>query len=156
MTRGTDPLRDEALDPAALAELLEAVAPIAPPAALRVRVLGRVKSTSALTEFLTVRAEEAGWKTLAPGIEVKLLVFDEAAGTKSFLLRAQPGVSMPGHDHSTYEECLVLQGQFRMGDLVLNAGDYHRAPAGRRHPEASTDTGVLVYLRAHINDYPGV
>jgi len=82
--------------------------------------------------FTTVQLAQ-GWRELIPGIEFKRLCVDEQAGTKSFLLRARAGMSLPEHTHQGYEECLVLEGEFSMGDLTLHAGDYHAAAAGTTH-----------------------
>ncbi len=156
MTNHRDHPTDPALDAAVLDALLESVAPIAPPAPLREKVLARVREQHSANGLATVRAADAGWKTVAPGIEYKLLLIDPHSGTKSFLLRATAGASLPAHSHSGVEECLVLEGEFSMGDLVLRAGDFHCAAAHARHGEARTEKGVLVYLRAHIDDYPYV
>lgn len=143
------------IDPGVLDELLTAIAPLAPPATLRARVLERVRARAVMPDGLPIRSE-AAWRPLAPGVEMKILMIDERAHMKSFLLRAQPGANMPGHGHSDYEECLILDGEFTMGDTTLRAGDYLVGVPGRPHPEAHTRTGVLVYLRASLDDYPGV
>ena len=143
------------IDPSVIDELLTAIAPVAPPATLRARVLERVRAATLIPDGAPIRSDQA-WKTLMPGIEIKILMIDERAHTKSFLLRAQPGASLPGHAHSDYEECLVLDGEFTMGDTTLCAGDFLLGTPGRPHPEAHTRTGVLVYLRASLDDYPGV
>lgn len=143
---------DDAAIPAPLdTALLEEVAPVAPPAGLRARVLAR----TAVADFRTLRETE-GWRAMAPGVEFKLLGWDERTDRKSFLLRAKPGIALPAHAHAADEECLVLEGEFSMGDLTLRAGDYHFAPRGSRHPDAVTRTGVLVQLRSCLRDYPTV
>lgn len=143
------------IDPDVLNELLAGIAPVAPPATLRARVLERVRATALIPDGAPIRSDQA-WKTLMPGIEIKILMIDERARTKSFLLRAQPGASLPGHAHSGYEECLVLDGEFTMGDTTLRAGDFLLGVPDRPHPEAHTRTGALVYLRASLDDYPDV
>lgn len=155
MTHHSHDPADEAMDPAVLDRLLEAIAPEAPPPGLRAKVLGRVRAHAQTPAFTTVDSE-SGWRQLMPGVTYKMLVFDTVAGTKSFLLRAQAGIRMPSHDHHGYEECLVIAGEFCFGELRLRAGDFHGAPAGTKHPEAHTTTGVTVYLRASIEDYPGI
>ena len=85
---------------------------------------------------------------------MKTLYYDEAQGMVSFLLRAQPGACMPAHRHHAVEECLVLQGEFRLGEKLLRAGDFELGRPGEEHPEATTHTGVLVYLRGAAEDYP--
>lgn len=144
---------DDALDPAVLAELLGAVAPEAPAPSLRAKVLERARALTRLREHV-VRVTEGGWKPVVPGIEVKTLFYDAAGGTVSFLLRAQPGASLPAHGHRAYEECLVLEGELTMGDLTLRAGDFQAGYPGEEHPVSSTRTGVLVYLRGSVEDYP--
>ncbi len=149
------PMDDDTIDPAVLAALLEAVPPETPPAHLRARVLERARGARALPDFITIRAHEP-WQRLAPGIEYKMLVYDEQADSKSFLLRVAAGVRLPAHSHSDFEECLVLEGEFQLGDLKLRAGDFHAAAVHSSHDEAYTATGTLVYLRAALADYPGV
>jgi anti-sigma factor ChrR (cupin superfamily) len=133
--------------------LFASVKGVTPPVGLRAKVLERAHGQTGGKDLLTVRAKEGEWKSLAPGVEVKLLYIDEAAKTKSFLLRAEAGAEMPGHQHIGIEECLVLEGEFSLGDITLHAGDYHLAHAGAIHGPASTPTGTLVYLRAHIDQY---
>jgi hypothetical protein len=152
MTRSPNPA-DETLDPAVLERLLEAVAPETPPAGLRDKVFGRVRTATTMTAH-TLRAAGGAWKPVVPGIEVKTLFYDTEARTVSFLLRAQPGASLPAHGHRAYEECLVLEGEFTMGDLTLRAGDFQAGHPGEAHPVATTRTGVLVYLRGAADDYP--
>lgn len=144
--------QDDTIDTAVCDHLLMAQTPLAPPAELRAKVLARVHAQSAPTTLPL----DWGWKTLAPGIEVKLLLRDTQAGSKSFLLRAAPGMSLPAHEHHEMEECLVLEGEFSVNGVTLRAGDYQCAPKGSRHGISSTRTGVLVYLRAGLADYPGV
>ena len=63
---------------------------------------------------------------------------------------------MPEHNHRAFEECLVLEGDFMLGDIKLSAGDFHCAAKSALHGETYTERGVTVYLRANIDDYPGV
>lgn len=155
MSRRTSGQEKEIIAAAVMDELLQSITPIAPPPGLRGKILDRIKSQTAQQGVSTTRHIE-GWKTLAPGIEVKLLCVDLLANTKSFLIRAAAGVSMPGHGHQGDEECLVLEGEFSMGDLTLRAGDFHHASKGVIHPESTTRTGVLVHIRSHSQDYPGI
>jgi anti-sigma factor ChrR (cupin superfamily) len=63
---------------------------------------------------------------------------------------------MPAHGHHGYEECLVLQGDFYIGDLHLKTGDFHCATQGAEHGESRTDTGVVVFLKSSVHDYPEI
>lgn len=155
MTRFFDEQPDESVKRELDETLLEFASPISPPPHLRAKVMERIRQHTSGDKFITVRKHQ-GWRLLIPGVEVKVLLVDESAGTKSFLLRAQPGVALPSHGHHGDEECQVLEGSFSFGDVTLHAGDYHLARKGASHPISTTQTGVLVYLRASIHDYPGV
>jgi anti-sigma factor ChrR (cupin superfamily) len=144
---------DKTLDAELLALLVEAIEPAAPPADLRARVLEQVRTASALLTA-TSRVKDGPWKTIAPGIDVKTLRYDSGSDLVSFLLRVQPGGTMPAHSHRAIEECLVLEGDFTMGGVTLRAGDFQLGHPGEEHPEASTRSGVLVYLRGSADDYP--
>lgn len=145
--------RDDTLPPDVMSELLTGMAPVQPPPSLRARVLQSIAQTPQITATVTVRDRE-GWCELAPGIRYKMLFADPAANCKSFLLQADAGVTMPPHGHSGFEECLVLEGSFSMGDITLHAGDFHAVGKDTVHDTASTTTGVLVYIRAAMTDYP--
>jgi len=149
-------INETVIDPEIESEILEAISPVQPPAQLRAKVLDRIAATRRPdSDLMTIRDKES-WKEMAPGIEFKLLTVDQQAHTKSFLLRAQSGSCMPAHDHHGHEECLVLEGTFNIGELTLVAGDFHCAKNGTSHEHSSTDTGVVVFLKASIEDYPEV
>ncbi|MCB1920575.1 MAG: cupin domain-containing protein [Candidatus Competibacteraceae bacterium] len=99
---------------------------------------------------ITVRAQEGEWRILAPGVEIKLLLIDQAAGFQSFLLRLAPGCQIPAHDHRSLEECLLLEGDMIIGDRHYAVGDYHAALPGSRHPPLSTHAGGVVFLRSEL------
>lgn len=145
---------DDTLSPDVRDALLESIAPVTPPATLRAKVLARVQAGSAA--YVTVRGGVSGWRELAPGIEYKMLLWDTPNQSKSFLLRVAGGTRMPEHNHRAFEECLVLEGDFMLGDIKLSAGDFHCAAKSALHGETYTERGVTVYLRANIDDYPGV
>lgn len=100
-----------------------------------------------------VRASEQGWSaTPYPGVTSKLLYYDRSTHMFTSLLRMQPGASYPPHRHSACEQCLVIEGEVRFGDLVLHAGDYERAEAGSGHGLIESDTGCLLLLVASSRD----
>lgn len=146
---------DTVLDSDIVDELLNSVTPLSPPPGLRMKVLARALGPNVLSDSFTVR-QDAPWRDLRPGIQFKLLAFDTVAATKSFLLRADAGARLPAHSHTATEECLVLAGEFNIGDLRLCAGDFHCMGGGTAHKEAFTANGVTVYIRASSHDYPGI
>jgi anti-sigma factor ChrR (cupin superfamily) len=95
-----------------------------------------------------VRAGEGKWEPLVPGIERKTLWHDRENGRITFLIRAQPGAEFPAHQHDDDEEAYVLSGDLAFDDLVLNAGDYHLARPGVRHPVGRTKGGCMLLVTA--------
>jgi anti-sigma factor ChrR (cupin superfamily) len=96
----------------------------------------------------TVRAFEGRWEQLCPGIERKTLWHDREKGRVTFLIRAQPGAQFPAHHHDDDEEAYVLSGDLSFDDLELNAGDYHLARPGVRHPVGRSKGGCMLLVTA--------
>lgn len=92
---------------------------------------------------LTVRDADAGWPDYAPGIRRRVLW--QRDGQAALLYHAEPGASVPNHVHGHDEECLMVQGELFLDDLLLQTGDYQLAPAGTGHRLTQTDTGVVIY-----------
>jgi quercetin dioxygenase-like cupin family protein len=99
---------------------------------------------------VTVRAHEGQWRLLAPGLEIKLLLVDRDAGSQSFLLRLAPGCHLPAHDHHSAEECLLLEGDMRIGEHSYTTGDFHVALPGSQHPAITTRNGGVVFIRSQL------
>lgn len=91
----------------------------------------------------TVRDAEAGWPDYAPGIRRRVLW--QRDGQAALLYHAEPGASVPDHTHGHDEECLMVQGELFLDDLLLQTGDYQLARAGTGHRLTQTDTGVVIY-----------
>ncbi|MBG9390693.1 cupin domain-containing protein [Caenimonas aquaedulcis] len=101
--------------------------------------------------YRTVRASDReGWQKVCPGLERKVLW--DSQGARSVMLRVAPGTTVPAHVHGMDEECVVLQGTIRIGELELHAGDYHVGRRGTSHELAATDTGAVVYLRGAMDE----
>jgi len=83
---------------------------------------------------------------MAPGVTMKPLSQDRASGRRTMLVRLTPGATFRPHGHDLDEECLVLEGELRFGDLILRAGDFHLARKGHHHPLASSPSGCLLYI----------
>jgi hypothetical protein len=101
------------------------------------------------TDPLTVRDAEAGWPDFAPGIQRRVLW--HYAGQAAMLYLAQPGAQVPQHQHGHDEECLMVQGELFLDDLLLQTGDYQLAPAGTGHRITETDTGVVIYAHGDLD-----
>jgi quercetin dioxygenase-like cupin family protein len=97
----------------------------------------------------TVLDHDAGWPDFAPGIQRRVLW--QRAGQAAMLYYAQPGASVPLHTHGHDEECLMVQGELFLDDVLLEAGDYQLAPAGTGHHTTATDTGVVIYAHGDLD-----
>ena len=96
----------------------------------------------------TVRDAEAGWPDFAPGIQRRVLW--QRDGQAALLYFAEPGAAVPQHSHGHDEECLMVQGELFLDDLLLQAGDYQLAPSGSGHRITQTDTGVVIYAHGDL------
>lgn len=96
-----------------------------------------------------VRDAEAGWPEFAPGIRRRVLW--TADGQASLLYQTDPGASVPVHRHGHDEECLMVEGELFLDDLLLQQGDYQLAPAGTGHRITETDTGVILYAHGDLD-----
>lgn len=137
-----------------LAGLASAVRPAQLTPIQRTRMLERLRSRVAtpLPEGMsTLRGADAEWIALNPLVQIKVLRVDAAAGNQTVLIRAARGAVLPRHRHSRDEEFIVLEGECRIGTLLLEAGDAHFTAAGSWHDDVTTDTGVLVLVRG---EYP--
>ena len=99
-------------------------------------------------EAITVFDAEAGWPELVPGIRRRVLW--QRGGQAALLYHADAGAHLPRHTHGHDEECLMLQGDLFLDDVLLRPGDYQLAPAGSSHELTETDTGVVIYAHADL------
>jgi quercetin dioxygenase-like cupin family protein len=97
----------------------------------------------------TVRDEQAGWPDFVPGIQRRVMWQQD--GAASMLYLAQPGANIPLHSHGHDEECLMVQGELYLDDVLLMPGDYQLAPSGTRHHTTHTPTGVVLYAHGDAN-----
>ncbi|TDP63971.1 cupin domain-containing protein [Roseateles toxinivorans] len=98
---------------------------------------------------LTVRDAEAGWPEFVPGIRRRVLW--QRDGQAALLYFAEAGAQVPHHRHGHDEECLMVQGELFLDDILLQTGDYQLAPAGSGHTLTETDTGVVIYAHGDLD-----
>ena len=114
-------------------------------ATLRERLHRRIEAAQGLT---TIQADEGEWMKFSPKVMIKVLRRD--TDTQTYLLRLEPGAAILPHVHGHDEECIVLEGEVRIGEVVARQGAYHLAPAGVPHEPITTETGALLFLRGAI------
>jgi len=70
--------------------------------------------------------------------------FRKETGVGSYLMRMQPGAETIAHDHSGYEEFVVLEGELIDSDgAVFKTGDFVSFAPGTRH-SSRTETGCVL------------
>ncbi|MBB5204568.1 hypothetical protein HNQ51_001882 [Inhella inkyongensis] len=95
-----------------------------------------------------VQAPQA-WQPLRPGVEICPLHAEGQA--ISLLARLDSGGRVPAHPHGVDEECLMVEGELFLGDLLLREGEYQFAPAGSQHGELFADAPCLLFFHGAID-----
>ena len=131
--------------------LLEAFAPVALAPARNAALRARVLAIAAPPQPVIVRAGERPWLSFLPGVKLLPLRVDRAARTQTSLWRLEPGATIPPHDHSGEEECLVLEGSVDFEGKLYVAGDYLLAPPGLHHTEFVSPGGAVLMIRAELS-----
>lgn len=91
-----------------------------------------------------VDVERLPWKpTPTKGIDMKILLIDEATGLMTALFRWAPGTALPRHEHTDIEQTYVLEGSIVDEEGEALAGNYVWRPPGNQHV-ARAPNGALV------------
>jgi quercetin dioxygenase-like cupin family protein len=95
-----------------------------------------------------VRDGEAGWPAYGVGIRRRVLWADgdEAA----LLYQVDPGAFVPLHTHGHDEECLMLEGELFLDDVLMQAGDYQVAPMGTQHALTRAETAGVLFAHGDV------
>ena len=97
--------------------------------------------------MVLLRAGQVDWKpTGVPGVVARNLYIDHERRRATVLLRLDPGVTFPDHDHPDVEECLILEGDLELGGKVMKKYDYMRIPKGGQHGTPRTTGGCLLLV----------
>lgn len=100
-------------------------------------------------ELIIQRKNEGVWVNPGvPGLSFKTLYTDHVTGYLTMLVRMEPGATYPGHHHAGYEECFMLEGEVRSGELQLFAGDYQRLSGGTVHQALYSEAGCMFLVVA--------
>jgi anti-sigma factor ChrR (cupin superfamily) len=99
-----------------------------------------------------VYAREGGWQPVSAGVAAKQLYVDVRQDSVTMLVRMEPGSTYPSHRHGSPEQCLVLEGDLRVGDLVLHAGDFQCAAQDSIHDITRTVEGCLLLIVSSQHD----
>jgi anti-sigma factor ChrR (cupin superfamily) len=111
---------------------------------VRSRLMKRIAADS-VQHHTAIDANAGSWHGFLPGIQRKVL--HEQAGVMSYLLKFAPGAVLPAHRHPVDEECVVIEGHLRIGELTLGPGGFHRVRHDVLDADSTTDDGCVIYLR---------
>jgi quercetin dioxygenase-like cupin family protein len=126
-------LTDEEL----LAQVALAAPAMTPPRHLRARLLDHL----AADDYTVVHSQDGAWVPFAaPGVYRRVL----SEGT--FLLKLDPGATLPAHPHPHMERCYVLEGDMYDSVHSLAAGDFEVRYPGSVHAPVSTRGGAIVLI----------
>lgn len=89
------------------------------------------------------------WHPTFPGVEVMPLW--GSPDCTSMLVRFAPGGGVPDHHHAVHEDCLMLEGEMFLGDILLRPGDYQLAPAGGGHFGEMSDVGGTFFFHGAVD-----
>jgi quercetin dioxygenase-like cupin family protein len=117
----------------------------APEVASRIKekLLGKIKAAETNHRFMF--ADQGDWRTIASGVQVKVL--RQEADSRSVLVKMAANSVLPAHDHAFDEEAIVLEGEVWLEGILCGIGDYHLAHAGGNHQAIHTQQGCLLFIR---------
>jgi anti-sigma factor ChrR (cupin superfamily) len=67
------------------------------------------------------------------------------------LARFEPGARIATHGHGLNEDCVMIDGDLFLGDVLLRKGDYQLAPAGTEHQSLVSDHGATLFFHGAID-----
>lgn len=88
------------------------------------------------------------WEPLSEGVD--LMTLRQVGDVLSALVRIQRDTYVVDHSHTLDEDCMMLQGDIFLGDILLRPDDYQLAQAGCNHVKSMSDTGALFYFHGHM------
>lgn len=100
-----------------------------------------------------VKPQDMDWKPAQfPGIQIKVLYENPAAGELTCLLKWEPGATLPFHQHPELEQSYVVEGSFYDHDGICRAGEFVWRQPGSYH-ETHSDEGCIllaVYRKPNV------
>lgn len=102
-------------------------------------------------DLIIVRQSEGEWQPLLRGVTKKSLFVNRPEAVETFLLRLEPGASLPAHGHRSTEECLVLEGEISIGEDRFGVGDFQVALPDVPHLPIFSETGATLFIRGELH-----
>ena len=99
-----------------------------------------------------VQTRRRGKRRACPGFQFDGSSWIRYESTSPCWFGQPPAPATPPHRHYDIEECFVLDGDLRLDDSVLHAGDYQRAEAGSVHGVQWTEGGCTLLIISSTQD----
>jgi anti-sigma factor ChrR (cupin superfamily) len=101
---------------------------------------------------LIVRSHQVNWQPYSvPGVTVGILHIDDEKREITALVRLEPGLEYPLHQHAGIEEVFMLEGDLVAGGQICYQGDYIRSFPQSTHAPI-THEGCLLLVRSSLDD----
>ena len=126
-------------------KIAESIIATMPTPAISEHIKTRLMQRVAAASHTFIFANQGEWKSIAVGIELKLL--HEAGKAKSFLIKMAANTSIVAHAHSQNEESFVIDGEVWLEGILCYAGDFHYAAAGSQHESIRSDKGCTLLVK---------
>lgn len=92
--------------------------------------------------------DEGPWRWVGPGVHYRPLTQASKGEARLFLLKAEPGTSLPEHTHSGTELTLVMRGAFSHGGGRFGPGDLEEADQTVDHQPIVDEGEICICLVA--------
>lgn len=120
--------------------------PVAPPPALKARLLARI-ADEAKPGLRALRKDAVAWcATPVAGVDFAELFYDESARVATMLVRMAPGAEYPAHHHDAVEQCLILEGDLERDSRRFTKGDFIWGEPSSEDPVIRTSAGALLLI----------
>jgi anti-sigma factor ChrR (cupin superfamily) len=132
----------------------------APRPLVKDRLLASVKNSRRRTHFeepepgvMILRSGDGRWiDTGYRGVTYQMLHLDKESRMATTILKLEPGAKYPPHRHTTLEQCWVIRGDARLGNLQIFEGDFEKAMPGTDHGIVTSDTGCELLIISCVDD----
>lgn len=105
----------------------------------------------ASTKHLIVRKEDMKWEYgMYENTEMAYLWEEPETGRVAFLVKCAPGSSIPFHDHPRREVAFLVEGEVRLNNDIMRAGDFLTALDQEAH-DVYTETGCTFFIFIDYN-----
>jgi putative transcriptional regulator len=130
-----------------------------PAAAIETSDAPREMTIPGLPDFVR-RYRFGEWRWTAPGLQLRQIVLPEASPTRTFLLKAKPGLKIASHSHTGFEMTCVLTGAFRHQGGRFGPGDFDLGDGSIDHQltvEGDSECMCLIAMQGdlHLHGFLG-